>query len=286
MKAFRASTGINGIRNGLGIQDRDAVNHRLDRHTTEALVVAWHEENPSSLEDVSNVILKRNPFNVVRGRGNRLLSVVRQNSQELVLRQRLRQAEELVDTLVQVRIDERDTISLGSSLETDLLAMENGADHFGPYNLHRPRRDVLSILRLHDSVDEEQHLNPVLARRAVASDGGVVAVEMTRGDDRPVVSVAVEPANVGEDGRMRANPDVTGVQETRCCRVVHIAKALPVATVHSFPGDLNCQEHDLVAAFEKFESKVDVMEECPAEVGHLPGEEEDFHCVYASPRFV
>jgi hypothetical protein len=164
--------------------------------------------------------------------------------------------------------------------------MQNGADHLGPYNLNRPRGNVLSILRLHDSVDEAKHLHPVPTLWAVAGDGGVVAVKVAGRNDRTVVPELIEFPHIGKNGRVRAQPDVTGVEETGRSRIVKVAEALPGAPAVSLKVFLNRQEHDLMAAFEKFKSKIDIMEKCSAQVGHFPAKEQDFHYVYASTRFV
>jgi hypothetical protein len=67
---------------------------------------------------------------------------------------------------------------------------------------------------------------------------------------------------------------------------MHKPKASPVTPRVSFGGALNRHEHDLMAAFEKFKGEVNIVEECAAQVGHLPGKEQDFHCLYCPSRFV
>jgi hypothetical protein len=61
---------------------------------------------------------------------------------------------------------------------------------------------------------------------------------------------------------------------------MHETKALPVSTLITLGRHLNCHEHNLMAAFEKFKGKVNVMEKRTAQVGHFPTEDEDFHYVY------
>ena len=77
---------------------------------------------------------------------------------------------------------------------------------------------------------------------------------------------------------MRGDPDVTRVQEAAASRVVHESKSLPGSAIVAHPLFQNRQKHDLMAALEKFEGKINVMEKRTAQVGHFPTEEEDFHC--------
>ena len=79
---------------------------------------------------------------------------------------------------------------------------------------------------------------------------------------------------------MRCDPDVAGVEETRCGREVHIPKPMPRASVISFRRFHDRQKHDLMATFQKFKGKIDIMEKRTAKIGHFPTEEEDFHYVY------
>ncbi len=58
---------------------------------------------------------------------------------------------------------------------------------------------------------------------------------------------------------MRTHPYIACVKETASCRIMQEPEALPVAPAIALTRDLNRQEHDLMAAFEKFKGKVNVM---------------------------
>jgi hypothetical protein len=58
------------------------------------------------------------------------------------------------------------------------------------------------------------------------------------------------------------------------------SEPLPVPPIVTLLRASNRQKHDLMAALQKFKSKVNIMKERTAQVGHLSAEEEDFHCLY------
>jgi hypothetical protein len=98
--------------------------------------------------------------------------------------------------------------------------------------------------------------------------------------NRAVVSSVVKLPYIRKNRSMWTDPDVTGVEETARSGVVHKSKALPIPPVVTLGRYPNCQEHDLMAAFEKFKSKINIMEKRTAQVRHFPTKEEHFHYVY------
>ena len=80
MKPLCSSTWLLGIWEGSRIEHGDAVVHCLNSNTPKTLIVTRHHKNPSSFENGPNVVIKRNPFNIVGGRGNPEFAIIRHDT--------------------------------------------------------------------------------------------------------------------------------------------------------------------------------------------------------------
>jgi hypothetical protein len=101
---------------------------------------------------------------------------------------------------------------------------------------------------------------------------------MTGCNKRAIVRPAVDLPDIGENGGMGRHQEIGRVEQRSGRRVMHEPEAAKDASVVAFVGFQDRQERNLMAAPLKFRGKVNVVEKGPAEVGHLPAEEQDFHC--------
>ena len=100
-----------------------------------------------------------------------------------------------------------------------------------PHYVGRPRRNVLAIVGLHDTVDKHEHLIPFGI--VVASNRSVVSVKMTGCDNRTVVSSRVDFAHIRKNRGVRAYPYIAGFHYGRTCSEMKKPKAAIYASIVS-----------------------------------------------------
>ena len=59
---------------------------------------------------------------------------------------------------------------------------------------------------------------------------------------------------------------------------MHKPESSPRSAGIAFLGNLDSQKNNLVTTLQKFQSKINIVEKCTAQVGHLVRKEQHLHC--------